>query len=208
MGSLYLCRRRNECPDSSGSRGVFVKQPWSCERLPYRSTNHGPSKQWLSLHYLLRKNIFSMETFLLDKCGIMFSISAEIALLVLSFSNFWWMEPYVLVADQLPEATDERSGIKWFQHTPSLIMKSYTPSLIGWIALFPIACVTLFGKNISFPVSLSITLGLAMFIGQFTSLFWGLCGIIVKPNRKDDLIALMLSGTWLAIMIIGFAISS
>lgn len=45
-------------------------------------------------------------------------------------------------------------------------MKSYTPSLIGWIALFPTACVTLFDKNISFPVSLSITLGLAMFIGQ------------------------------------------
>ena len=33
------------------------------------------------------KNIFSMETFLLDKCGIMFPISTGIALLVLSFSN-------------------------------------------------------------------------------------------------------------------------
>ena len=31
-------------------------------------------------------------------------------------------------------------------------MKSYTPSLIGWIALFPIACVTLFDKNIRFSV--------------------------------------------------------
>ena len=87
-------------------------------------------------------------------------------------------------------------------------MKSYTPSLIGWIALFPTVCVTLFDKNIRFPVSLSITLGLAMFIGQFTSLFWGLCGIIVKPNRKDDLIALILLGIWLVIMIIGFAIGS
>ena len=84
-------------------------------------------------------------------------------------------------------------------------MKSYTPSLIGWIVLFPIACVTLFDKNIRFPVSLSITLGLVMFLGQFTSLFWGLCGIIVNSNRKDDLIALILSGTWLVIMIIGFA---
>ena len=70
-------------------------------------------------------------------------------------------------------------------------MKSYTPSLIGWIVLFPIACVTLFDKNIRFPVSLSITLGLVMFLGQFTSLFWGLCGIIVNSNRKDDLIALI-----------------
>lgn len=87
-------------------------------------------------------------------------------------------------------------------------MKSYTPSLIGWIALLPIACVTLFDKNLHFPVSLCIALGLAIFIGQFTSLFWGLCGIIVNLNRKDDLIALMLSGTWLAIMIIGFAIGS
>ena len=87
-------------------------------------------------------------------------------------------------------------------------MKSYTPSLIGWIVLFPIACVTLFDKNIRFPVSLSITLGLVMFLGQFTSLFWGLCGIIVKPNRKDDLIALILLGIWLVIMIIGFATGS
>ena len=47
-----------------------------------------------------------------------------------------------------------------------------------------------------------------MFIGQFTSLFWGLCGIIVKPNRKDDLIALILLGLWLVIMIIGFATGS
>jgi len=47
-----------------------------------------------------------------------------------------------------------------------------------------------------------------MFLGQFTSLFWGLCGIIVNSNRKDDLIALILSGTWLVIMIIGFAIGS
>ena len=38
-------------------------------------------------YYLLRKNIFSMETFLLNKCGIMFPISTGIALLVLSFSN-------------------------------------------------------------------------------------------------------------------------
>ena len=87
-------------------------------------------------------------------------------------------------------------------------MKSYTPSPIGWIALFPIACVTLFDKNIRFPVSLSITLGSVMFIGQFASLFWGLCGIIVNSNRKDDLIALILSGTWLVIMLIGFAIGS
>ena len=86
-------------------------------------------------------------------------------------------------------------------------MKSYTPSLIGWIALFPIACVTLFDKNIRFPVSLSITLGSVMFIGQFASLFWGLCGIIVNSNR-NDLIALILSGTWLVIMLIGFAIGS
>ena len=87
-------------------------------------------------------------------------------------------------------------------------MKSYTPSLIGWIELFPTECVTLFVKNISFPVSLSITLGLAMFIGQFTSLFWGLCGIIVNSNRKDDLIALILSGTWLSLLIIWGATGS
>ena len=87
-------------------------------------------------------------------------------------------------------------------------MKSYTPSLIGWIVLFSIACVTLFDKNIRFPVSLSITLGLVMFLGQFTSLFWGLCGIIVNSNRKDDLIALILLGIWLVIMIIGFATGS
>ena len=87
-------------------------------------------------------------------------------------------------------------------------MKSCTPSLIGWIVLFPIACVTLSDKNIRFPVSLSITLGLVMFLGQFTSLFWGLCGIIVNSNRKDDLIALILLGIWLVIMIIGFATGS
>ena len=87
-------------------------------------------------------------------------------------------------------------------------MKSYTPSLIGWIALFPIACVTLFDKNIRFPVSLSITLGLVIFLGEFASLFWGLWGLIVNTNRKDDRIAMIVSGTWLVIMLIGFAIGA
>lgn len=88
------------------------------------------------------------------------------------------------------------------------MMKSYTPALIGWIALLPVAGIAVFDKNIRLPDYVAVPLGLVMFAGQFMSLFWGLWSFIVNSNKKDDLIALVLSGGWLILMIAGFATDS
>ncbi|MCD7798547.1 MAG: hypothetical protein LUG84_03950 [Akkermansiaceae bacterium] len=65
-------------------------------------------------------------------------------------------------------------------------MKSYTPSLIGWAALFPIFCSTIIDKSFQFPKFVYIILGAALFIGQFASLLWGLGGSIVNARKKND----------------------
>ncbi|MCD8071532.1 MAG: hypothetical protein LUE08_09175 [Akkermansiaceae bacterium] len=87
-------------------------------------------------------------------------------------------------------------------------MKSYTPSLIGWAALFPIFCSTIIDKSFQFPKFVYIILGAALFIGQFASLLWGLGGSIVNARKKNDLIALLSSGIFFAILIIGFTVAS
>lgn len=87
-------------------------------------------------------------------------------------------------------------------------MRSYTPSLIGWIAIVPWLCISIIDKNIRFSDYINIPLALLMLAGQFTSLFWGLWSFIVNSNKKDDLIALVMSGGWLMLMIVGFVMGS